>query len=157
MPDLSDELKTFIVQSLACYAQPSQVAEAVKAEFDVIVDRRQVQYYHPERGGAGKRLPEQWRNLFAETRRRYDSDIASIPITKQSYRLSRLQRMSEKAEDLGNLPLAADLLEQAAKDRGGVFTNRRKLEVTNPLQTLSDLLGVSSDELPEELREENVH
>jgi hypothetical protein len=151
MPDLSDEIKTFIVQSLACYLQPSQVVEAVKANFDVVVDRRQVQYYHPERGGDDKRLPDRWRNLFSETRRRYDSDIASIPISKLSYRLSRLQRMSEHAEDAGNLTLAADLLKQAAQDKGGVFTNRRKLDVTSPLQTLSDLLGVSMDDLPDEL------
>ena len=129
----------------------------MKTTFDVAVSRQQVQFYNPERGGSHKRLAERWRNLFAETRRRYDADVASLPIAKQSYRLSRLQRMSEKAEDAGQTALAADLLKQAAQDRGGLFTNRRRLEVTNPLQTLSDLLGVSSDELPEELREEKVH
>lgn len=158
MAELNDEIKTFIVQRLACYLQPAQVVEAVKGEFDVTVDRRHVQFYHPERGGAGKQLAEKWVNIFNETRRQFDASVASIPVAKLSYRLSMLQRMAERAEGAKNYALAADLLKQAAQDRGGMFTNKRELKVTNPLQTLTDLLGVGADELPDELRgEESVH
>jgi hypothetical protein len=158
MAELNEEIKTFIVQQLACYMQPSAVAEAVKEEFEVEVDRRHVQFYHPEKGGAGKKLPKKWINLFNETRRQFDTQVAAIPVAKLSYRLSALQRMAEMAESGKDYRLAADLLKQAAQDRGGMFTNKREVKVTNPLQTLSDLLGVSTDELPDELQgEESVH
>ncbi len=35
--------------------------------------------------------------------------------------------MAVKAEDQGNMVLAAQLLEQAAKEMGNAFTNRREL------------------------------
>jgi hypothetical protein len=35
--------------------------------------------------------------------------------------------MAEKAEAQGNMVLASSLLEQAAKEMGGAFTNRREL------------------------------
>jgi len=61
--------------------------------------------------------------------------------------------MSEKAEDAGNLVLAAGLLEQAAKDRGGMFTNTRTLRVDDPARELARLLGVQPDELPDQISE----
>jgi hypothetical protein len=47
MPTLTDEIKTFIVKSLACFDTPSQVAEAVKVNFDVEISRQHVYAYDP--------------------------------------------------------------------------------------------------------------
>jgi hypothetical protein len=40
MPVLTDDIKTFIVKGLACYDSPSQVAEAVRVNFDIEVTER---------------------------------------------------------------------------------------------------------------------
>lgn len=43
MASLNNEIKAFIVQALACFDTPSQVAKAVKQEFDLDVSRQQVE------------------------------------------------------------------------------------------------------------------
>ena len=43
MAALKSEVKSFIVQALACFDTPSQVAEAVKNEFGVVLSRQQVE------------------------------------------------------------------------------------------------------------------
>ena len=47
MPTLTDEIKTFIVRGLARFDTPSQVAEAVKANFNVELKRQHVYAYDP--------------------------------------------------------------------------------------------------------------
>ena len=65
MPTLTDEIKTFIVKGLACYDTPSQVAEAVKAEFNVEITRQHVYSYDPN---ASQHMAPRWRELHAATR-----------------------------------------------------------------------------------------
>lgn len=135
---LTDEVKTFIVQALACFDSPSTVAAAAIKELDVSVTRQQVEKYDPTKR-AGQSLSAKWRALFHETRRAFLEDTATIAISHRAVRLRALQRMAEKAEDRGNMPLAASLLEQAAKEVGEAYTNRQKLEHTGrdggPIQT----------------------
>lgn len=125
MAKLTDEVKTFIVQRLACYDTPSHVAAAVKEEFGLIVSRQQVQEYDPTK--RGKAPAKRWVALFESTRERFKDTIDEIPIAHTAVRLRRLDRMAVKAEDKGNFPLAAALMKQAAEDYGGVYTNRREL------------------------------
>lgn len=123
---LSDEVKTFIVQSLACFDSPSVVAKAVKAEFGVEASRQLVESHDPNKVAASG-LAEKWRQLFAETRKTFLEDTATIAISHRAVRLRALQRMAEKAEGQGNMVLAASLMEQAAKEVGESYTNRREL------------------------------
>ncbi len=125
MATLTDDVKAFIVQALACYDTPSQVVDAVKEEFDLVVSRPQVQSYDPTKR-IGRSLSAKWRALFEETRKRFLKEAAEIPIAAQSYRLRALQRMYEKTAARGNVPLAAQLIEQAAKETGGMFVNRMR-------------------------------
>ncbi len=125
MARLDDSIKTRIVQALACYDPPAQVVAAVKDEFDVVVTRQQVQCYDPEKV-AGRELAKRWSDLFFATREAFLRDAASVPIANQSFRLRALQRLYEQASTRGNVALAAAALEQAAKEVGGVFTNRRE-------------------------------
>jgi hypothetical protein len=124
--ELGDEVKTFIVQSLACWDTPSVVAKAVKDEFGLEVSRQRVQTYDPTKK-AGEALSQRLRVIFDATRAEYIAETAQIPISFRSYRLRKIERMAAKAESLGNMPLAAAMLEQAAKEVGGAFTNRREL------------------------------
>lgn len=47
MAALNGEVKAFIVQALACFDTPSQVAEQVKKEFGLEVSRQQVESHDP--------------------------------------------------------------------------------------------------------------
>ena len=47
MPSINDEIKEFIVRGLATFDTPSEVVEAVKANFGVELSRQQVYAYDP--------------------------------------------------------------------------------------------------------------
>ena len=123
---LKDEVKTFIVQSLACFDTPSVVVEAVRKEFGATITRQSVEGYDPTKK-AGSNLAEKWRQLFEETRKTFLEDTASSAISDRAVRLRALQRMADKAENQGNMVLASSLLKQAAEEVGGAYTNRREL------------------------------
>ena len=124
MAALSNEVKAFIVQALACFDTPSQVAEAVKNEFGIEVSRQSVESHDPTKRAA-QRLAKRWVVLFEDTRKRFREETAEIPIANRTYRLRTLGRMAEKAENMRNLALTAQLLEQAAKEVGDVYVNRQ--------------------------------
>lgn len=127
MAKLDDRVKQFIVQALACYDTPSQVAASVKEEFGVTITRMQAQAYDPTKALAARGLSKKWRDLFEATRKAFVDDASRIPIAQQSYRLRRLQQLHDTAAARNNAQLAAAMLEQAAKEIGGAFTNRREL------------------------------
>lgn len=129
MAALNDEQKRFIVHALACYDTPSQIVEAVKEEFNVVVSRPQVQCYDPFKTN-GKDLSQKWRDLFEETRKKFLEDASQIPIANQTFRLRTLNRMLQKVEKAGNVVVAAQIIEQASKEVGGMFTNKLKVEQT---------------------------
>lgn len=136
MAALKNEVKSFIVQALACFDTPSQVSQAVKQEFDVDVTRQQVEQHDPTKR-AGSHLALKWQTLFHDTRKRFREETADIPIANRAFRLRALGRMAEKAESMKNMALTAQLLEQAAKEVGDVYVNRR-LEPEKPLGSQAD-------------------
>lgn len=125
MAKLSDAHKRFIVQALACWDRPSQVSEAFKEEFGMDVPRMQIAQYDPTKV-AGKDLAKKWVQLFHDARQRFREEIAEIPIADQAYRLRQLGKIYERHISRGNVIGAAGVLEQAAKEVGGAFTNRRE-------------------------------
>ncbi|MCJ2127362.1 DUF2280 domain-containing protein [Methylobacterium sp. E-045] len=129
MSTLSDEVKTFIVQQLACFDSPSDVAKAVKEEFGLDVSRQAVEGYDPTKR-AGRSLSEVYRAVFDETRAEFLTDTARIGISHKAVRLRTLARLAEKAERQGNMVFVASLLEQVAKECGDAFTNKRQNEVS---------------------------
>ncbi|ACI55707.1 conserved hypothetical protein [Rhizobium leguminosarum bv. trifolii WSM2304] len=123
---LSDEVKTYVVQALACFDAPSIVAAAVKKEFGIEASRQLVESHDPNKKAASGLAPK-WKVLFEETRKTFLEDTASIGISHRAVRLRALQRMADKAENQGNMVLASSLLKQAAEEVGGSYTNRREL------------------------------
>lgn len=126
MAVLSEPVKEAIVQMLACYDTPSQVAQQVKEDFGLEITRMRVAAYDPTKV-AGKNLSKKLADMFHATRKAFLEDVASIPIAQQAYRLRVLQRNLERADNRGNTAMVSTLLEQAAKEVGGSFTNRREL------------------------------
>lgn len=125
MAALKNEVKSFIVQALACFDTPSQVVESVKNEFGEVLTRQQVECHDPTKASS-KGLAEKWKTLFHDTRKRFREETAEIPIANRAYRLRALSRMAEKAETMRNIPLAVQIIEQAAKEVGDVYVNRHK-------------------------------
>ncbi|HEY4438723.1 MAG TPA: DUF2280 domain-containing protein [Lelliottia sp.] len=131
MAALKGGVKAFIVQSLACFDTPSQVVEAVKKEFNIVISRQQVESHDPTKAN-GKGLAQKWVDMFNETRARFQTEISDIPIANKAYRLRTLNRMANSTETMRNYALTAQLMEQAAKEVGDAFTNRQKLEHSGP-------------------------
>lgn len=112
-----------IVIELACFDSPAQVAATVKEKFGVQLSRQRIEAYHPERA-AGARLSAKWRAVFYDTRARLLAELDNIPIACQAYRLRVLERVAHQAEQMGNLQLAARIIEQAAREVGDIRERR---------------------------------
>jgi len=115
---LTDEVKTFIVKSLARYETPTRVAASVQAEFGIAIDRRQVFAYDP----AGSRPPaRRWIDLHAATRAKFMHAASEIGIAQKIVRLRMLDRFANRADELNSMERAAKFLAQAAKECGGFY------------------------------------
>ncbi len=125
MAALKNEVKSFIVQALACFDTPSQVVESVKNEFGVVLSRQQVETHDPTKT-SGKGLALKWQTLFHDTRKRFREETAEIPIANRAFRLRAMNRFVEKAETMKNIGLAMQILEQAAKETGDMYVNRNR-------------------------------
>ena len=110
---LNNEIRTFIVQAVACFDSPSTVVKAVREEFGVEISKQTIEGYDPTKR-AGRDLAARWRTIFEETRKAFLEDTVTIGISHRAVRLRALQRMAEKAESQGNMVLASSLMEQAA-------------------------------------------
>lgn len=128
MATLKNEVRAFIVQAIACFDTPSQVAQAVRQEFGIELSRQQCEAYDPTKY-AGRNLGKRWQILFHDTRKRFREETADIPIANRAYRLRAMARLIDKAEKAKNLALALQVLEQAAKEVGDAYVNRR-MELT---------------------------
>lgn len=127
--ELSSDVKTFIVQSLACFDPPSRVVKAVKEEFGIAVTRQAVHHYDAERKG-GEQIGQEWRELFERTRKKFLEQIVSIGIAHRAVRLRKLDRLVARAEEVGNHGMVIAACEAAAKETGGMYTNRRRHELS---------------------------
>ncbi|WP_460060139.1 DUF2280 domain-containing protein [Pseudomonas sp. H2_H09] len=127
MATLADGVKRFIVKALACFDTPTQVVDAVKDEFGLVIHRSQVAQYDPTKI-AGSKLAIKWKILFQDTRKRFREETADIPIANRAFRLRAMNRFVEKAETMKNIGLAMQILEQAAKETGDIYVNRARKE-----------------------------
>ncbi|QSR18426.1 hypothetical protein CA833_14725 [Novosphingobium sp. KA1] len=123
---MTDEVKAYVIQALASFDTPSQVATALKDEFGIELTPQAIQTYDPTKH-AGRNLSQKWRVMFDAARKAFTEDSSHIPIAHRSTRLRALQRMATAAERKGNFPLAAQLHKQAAEEMGNAYTNKREI------------------------------
>lgn len=152
MARLRAEHKIFIIQRLACFDSPSVVAKAVRDEFGIEITRQSIEGYDPTKR-AGSSMPSKLKAVFEETRKSFLEDTSGIAISHKAVRLRALQRMAERAEEVGNIVAAMDLLEQAAKEVGDAYSNRRVLahegKDGGPIQ--QQTVPLTQEQLKEEL------
>jgi hypothetical protein len=123
---LKHEHKIFLARAAARYMTPTDAAAAFRDEFGSEISKQLAEVYNPERAAGGK-LADDLRKVFEEERRRYVEEVEAIPLASQAFRLNELTALYFKAKASKNYGLARDLMEQAAKERGGMFTNRREI------------------------------
>lgn len=92
MATLREPVKIFIVQSLACFETPQQVADAVKQNFDIEIERQQVASYDPTKP-TGKNLSKKLKDLFHQTRNDFKTNVFDIPLANKAVRLKELQNI----------------------------------------------------------------
>lgn len=126
---LTDEAREFVVAQLAMFDPPSVVARAVKEEFGFEIAPQSIEAYDPTKR-AGKGLGKRWAELFRAMRRDFVDGKVEIGIANKMTRLRTLERLARKTESSGNVGMTAQLLEQAAKESGDHYSNRRLFEHT---------------------------
>jgi len=141
MASLTPEIQSFVVQQLAWYRTPSQVVEDVQEEYGVEVSRSQVHYYHPEKGD--REPKKEWTEQFYDLREAIRNGRVDVAIGQEVWRLKQLLHIYRKLMEMDHYLGAADILKQAAKDRGGEFTNVQKHDTG---ESLGDFLSQAFDD-----------
>src|SRR5690606_3736660 len=126
MAALKEPVKMFIVQSLACFETPQQVADAVEEIYKIKIDRKQCHSYDPTKY-AGRNLSKKLKDLFEQTRKEFRENIDDIAIANKAFRLRELQKMYEDSGK--NKRAKQNLLKQAFQETDGRVT---KQEITDP-------------------------
>ena len=127
MAELTDEQKHEIVELLACYRTTAAIIAHFQEVHGFEMNHKQVGIYDPTRRyfAAG----DKWREIFDERRKAYLESVSTVPIANQGYRLNVLNELLVKALANDKPGLAITLLEQAAKEVGGIMTNQREVRV----------------------------
>lgn len=124
---LKNEHRAFIVQRVACYDSPKEVAEAVKEEYGIEISPQAVESYDPNKR-AGRTMAKSWRELFDTTRKAFLENVSThVPEANKAVRIRMLANSARALKARGNHLGAAEMLERIAKELGNVHTNRREL------------------------------
>jgi hypothetical protein len=128
MASFTKPQKLFVIERLACYDSPSEVAKAFAEVFDHEPSRQQIETYDATKPRNRGRMSADLIELFESTRASFLDDVSQVPIANRAVRIRELQKMvdAQKTKAHPDQRLVASLLEQAAKEEGGMFTNRRE-------------------------------
>ncbi|MEO7716261.1 MAG: DUF2280 domain-containing protein [Capsulimonas sp.] len=125
---LPNEILLYIIERLAQWAGPSEIQKEIAELWDGRdVAKSTINRYNPHTAQGDKELPDDLKALFAERRRLFVERVDDIPIAHQAVRLRELQSVVDQSKEAGNKGMLMQAIEQAAKERGGMFTNRREL------------------------------
>lgn len=126
MAKLNDDQKSYLVTRFACFASPSEVIEELKTRWNLAATVEQVVYYNASIL-SGTKLAQKWKDLFQKMRSAYIADSQNVAIAHQSYRLRRMQQLLDSPSVAKNYVAVLNILEQAAKETGGFYSNKREI------------------------------
>lgn len=129
MARINKKVKLFIVRLMAEFETPTEAARQVKDVFGVDVTPQQCEAYDPTKR-TGQDLAQELRDFFFQYRRKANEELEAIPIANKRYRLQRLQNIIDHDQYKNNPVLVPKMLEQAAKELGGLYTNTNKTQLT---------------------------
>lgn len=147
-PRCTEEMQHFIVRCFAAFKSPQETADAVKEEFDIELSRQAVSYYRPENHEPGTK----WRELHDVARAAFLESAKDIAIAQMPFRMDRYNDMARYFRSQKLFRDEAAILEQAARDLGGMYTNRREHTGANgsPLAAPSLTVTFEMPQDPEE-------
>lgn len=125
---LSEEQKEWLVTQWAMFRTPAEIRRGFKDLFGVEITPKQAHQYNPSGSRGKEKSMRKWKLVFTHVRHKFLTEVAEIPIANAAVRLNRLEQLCVNAMEKGKAPLAADIIEQAAKEVGGLFTNKREVE-----------------------------
>lgn len=147
MAQLTEDQKRQIVVGFAQCMSPSEIRRVMKDEHGLELELGHIVQFNPTK--ASFTASDRWRAIYDAAHKSFLEDVSNVPVSNQGYRLRMLQKHIEVQDKAGNSVLVAELLEQAAKEVGGLLTNARQLNV-------SDNRGGTMDLTPEERRAQAV-
>lgn len=137
MAVLTNIQKVALVEALAGFMRPADVVVYMRDEYGVTIDIPQVVTYDPTK--PSYKAGDDLRAIFDAARKNHIEDVISVPAANQGYRLRTLQALIDKSLKDGKVAQTAELLEQAAKEVGGVLTNERNVKLDRTTSPLSEL------------------
>lgn len=134
MATLNKKQKLFIVQSLAVFNTPQETVQLVKEEYNIEITRQQVESYDPTKR-AGKDLSAEFVKEFETVRKDFLDKPLNIPTANKSVRLKILNDLVYKNHR--NQRVVRGLLEQIAKEMGGLYTNKQEMDHTSKGESIN--------------------
>jgi hypothetical protein len=121
---LNEEQKAFLIRCRAQFMRARDISDAFREAFGADIDRRQLFTYSLD----FPKLAPKWRELHDRLREDFITKIDAIPIANRAFRLQELQRHYETMKDKRAVGVCQSILEQAAKESGDAFTNKREFK-----------------------------
>ena len=122
--------KQFVVEQLAAFGSPGEVAKGLLEQFGVTVAPHVVAAYDPTRR-AGQRCPALWKRRFEEAREDMIHGTPS-PLASRSVRLQQREKMFRRAIEQEDFLLANRILDSIAREVGGdTSLLEKRLEITD--------------------------
>ena len=124
---LTEEQKQYIVCQFAIFKRTWQICHSFRDTYGEEITAAQVSNFDIAKRLKGQRSIAKWVPMFDAARAKFLADVASVPVANATYRIHQLDEMFDIAFKKKNYVAAAKLLEQAAKETGGAYTNQREL------------------------------
>ena len=123
MPRLTEPMQRFVIRCKARFISDKDIIAALQEEYGKKVDgltRQNLEVYDPK-CAAFLRLSDDLKQFFLDERKVAESEVSLVPISSQAYRLWKLTAIVENEDHSENPFLVAKILEQAAKEMGGMY------------------------------------
>lgn len=140
--NMTHEQKVFVITSLACFNTLTETARMFSDEYGIDFALATFQRYDPTTL-RGRELSEKYKELFYQIRSEYMEREQDIPI---AHRIVRLKRLEDEYMNNDDPTIRLKVLEQASKEVGGLYTNKRDVGVNAEVSMLSALMDDLADE-----------
>jgi len=161
-PKLSQEAKEWVVCQWAAFRTAEQIRADLLEIWGIKISDEGVRYYSDR----NPKRPKHWTELHEKAREAWRNSALEIPIANVTWRLAERKRLYDLtvSKAAPNLVFAIEQLNDAARDSGGLFSNRRDLTTAgekiepggsvyvNPVVAAMDLDAAGEAQLREVLR-----
>lgn len=150
------------VVQIATFRPTAEIIEGLKEHWKVSISEEGLRHYR----ASNPHCPTKWREMAERARAEWNAQVSGVPIANAAFRLQILQETLDQVlkAPVVNRVMVMSILEQAAKDAGGSYTNRRDLTTAgekiepggsvyvNPVVAAMDLDAAGEAQLREVLR-----